>query len=156
MAGNQTPLPPSLHCIGIIIIMVFTTIIIRELSSIYANIFSSRYKLNEYLPIHCWLQECARMKVERFRDMVRIIHKRQETVIAGKWESRRGIQVEEGEKEIGNTVEQNREGREDRISKEIVDTEIQPQKMFRSFYCAVQFSSQKDQKIHQETCQEKH
>ena len=63
VAGNQTPLPPSLHCIGIIIIMVFTTIIIRELSSIYANIFSSRYKLNEYLPIHCWLQECARMKV---------------------------------------------------------------------------------------------
>ena len=62
--------------------------------------------------------------------MVRIIHMRQETVIAGKWESRRGIQVEEGEKEIGNTVEQNREGREDRISKEIVDTEIQPQKMF--------------------------
>ena len=90
--------------------MVFTTIIIRELSSIYANIFSSRYKLNEYLPIHCWLQECARMKVERFRDMVRIIHKRQETVIVGKCESRRWIQVEDGEKEIGRTGRAGRTG----------------------------------------------
>jgi hypothetical protein len=54
--------------------------------------------------------------------------------------------VEEGEKEIGNTVED----REDRIRKEIV------KKMFRCFYCAVQFSSQKSQKIHQETCEEKH
>jgi hypothetical protein len=93
---------------------------------------------------------CARLKVERFWDMVRILHERQKSVMAGKWESRRGIQVEGGEKEIGNIVEQNREDREDRIRKEIV------KKMFRCFYCAVQFSSQKSQKIHQETCEEKH
>ena len=111
--------------------MVFTTIIIRELSSIYANIFSSRYKLNEYLPIHCWLQECSRLKVERFWDLVRIINERQESVVAGKWESRRGIEVEEGEKEIGNTKEQDKEAREDRIRKEVVEAEIQPKKMFR-------------------------
>ena len=63
------------------------------------------------------------LKVERFWDMVRILHKRQKSVMAGKWENRRGIQVEEGEKEMGNTVEQNREDRI-RIRKKIVETEM--------------------------------
>ena len=94
--------------------------------------------------------------MERFWDLVRIINEQQESVVAGKWESRRGIEVEEGEKEIGNTKEQDKEAREDRIRKEVTEAEIQPKKMFRCFYCAVQFSSQKGQKIHQETCQEKH
>ena len=42
--------------------------------------------------------------MEGFLDSVRILHERQESVMAGKWYSRRGIQVEEGEKEIGNTL----------------------------------------------------
>ena len=53
-------------------------------NSDHSNHHSSRYKLNEYLPIHCWLQECARLKVERFWDLVRIINERQESVVAGK------------------------------------------------------------------------
>ena len=51
--------------------------------------------------------------------------------------------MEEVEKEIGNTKEQDKEAREDRIRKEVTEAEIQPKKMFRCFYCAVQFSSQK-------------
>ena len=113
-----------------------------------------RYKLNEHLPIHCWLEECKRQKIDRFWDLVRIVKERQKDVAQGKWEQRRGLQVEAPA--IIGTEEQTVQEREERIRREMLETEIQPKKIFRCLFCGGKFTSMKGKEQHVETCSEKH
>ena len=112
-----------------------------------------RYKLNEYLPIHCWLQECTRLGVNRFWDLLRIVGERQTNVMAGKWEKRRGLEVEENNL-IENTKEQSKDAREERIQKEMLEQGEVVQKLFRCFYCGQQYASNKEWEKHEMSCDE--
>ena len=111
-----------------------------------------RYKLNEYLPIHCWLQECTRLGENRFWDLLRIVGERQKDVMDGKWEKRRGIEVE-GNNIVLNTQEQSKEGREERIQNERMEQEA-VQKLYRCFFCGQQFVRNKECENHEMSCEE--
>ena len=116
---------------------------------------SGRYRLNQHLPLHCWLDECDREGKNRFWELLRIVSERQKGVMAGKWERRRGLDVEEMlPRNVGNTEEQPREERVRRIRKDAEEAEI-PSKLFRCFYCGKQFPKKKGVDVHLRTCEEK-
>ena len=46
---------------------------------------SGRYRLNEYLPIHRWINDYKRLCENRFWSLMKISRERQSYVIAGKW-----------------------------------------------------------------------
>ena len=85
---------------------------------------------------------------------MRIIKERQKDVALGRWEHRKGLEVTVPVT-IG-TDEQTVEEREERIRREIVETEIQPKKMFRCLFCGGKFTSMKGKEQHVKTCSEKH
>ena len=116
---------------------------------------SGRYKLNQYLPVHCWLDDCDRLGKNRFWELLRIVSERQKSIMAGKWERRRGLVVEDTlPPVVGNTEEQAREERMNRIRKEAEEV-VDPPKLFRCFFCGQQFAKKWGADVHQRTCEEK-
>ena len=92
--------------------------------------------------------------MERFWDLLKIIKERQKNVMQGKWEHRRGLEVEEPV--TMGTVEQTVQEREERIRKEMEETEMVAKKMFSCFYCGGKFVSKKGKDQHMDMCDEKH
>ena len=92
--------------------------------------------------------------MDRFWDLLRIVKERQKDVMTGKWEHRRRLEVVLPAS-IG-TKEQTVEEREERINREIQESEIVPKKMFTCFYCGGKFPTKKGKEQHVNTCNEKH
>ena len=79
----------------------------------------------------------------------------QQSIVAGKWERRQGLVVEELlPTVVGNTKEQSKEARESRIRKEM-EEEVVPSKLFRCFFCGKQFNTKRGTEVHLRTCDEK-
>ena len=93
--------------------------------------------------------------MNRFWDLLRIVGERQKDVMAGKWEKRRGLEVEENII-VENTKEQTKEAREKRIQKEMLEQEEVVPKLFSCFYCGQQYTSNKECEKHETSCDEKY
>ena len=115
---------------------------------------SGRYKLNEHLPIHCWLLYCKLKGKDKFWDLVEIISKRQKTIMEGKWDEKHSIPT--AATSIGNTEEQSSESRKRRLVTEQLEATSEPAKLFRCGFCGNQFNKKWGLEVHMRTCDEKH
>ena len=75
--------------------------------------------------------------------------------MAGKWENRRGLEVEDNNMVI-NTKEQSKKAREERIQNERLEQNEEIQKLYRCFYCGQQFASSKECEKHSMSCDEQY
>ena len=102
---------------------------------------SGRYRLNEYLPIHCWLSDCKRSGEDRFWSLMKILSERQSDVIAGRWNVFDETSVANEDLE---TIAEEEEGED-----EIEDK-------FFCFFCGRDFKTKQGCNTHQRNCDEAH
>ena len=107
----------------------------RELPS------SGRYRLNEYLPIHCWINDCKRLGENRFWSLLKILSERQSDVISGKWPEE--IEPTKESQNLETIVEDNHED------------DANDDKFF-CFFCGRDFKTKQGCSIHQRNCDEAH
>ena len=101
---------------------------------------SGRYRLKEYLPIHCWISDCNRFGEDRFWSLMKILREKQEDIVSGRW------------KEAENSDEENE--MLDKILEE--EEEENGQEDFLCFFCGRSFKTKQGCKTHQRNCAESH
>ena len=103
----------------------------RELPS------SGRYRLKEYLPIHCWLLDCKRRNEDRFWSLMSILGKRQKDIVSGRW----NIKEKSREESLGTIMEEEEEEEESNVF---------------CIFCGRAFKTKQGCATHQRNCEEAH
>ena len=106
---------------------------------------SGRYRLNEYLPIHCWLCDCKRLCEDRFWSLMKILSEKQEDVIAGRWKLADEVSVANGD--LDTIVEE---------EEEEAEGEVEVEDKFFGFFCGRDFKTKQGCNAHQRNCDEAH